>query len=43
MDNNNFIKDTKNVESKTKINKLKDFFSSITQKKQGELLGLSNS
>ena len=39
---NNFIKDTKNLESKTKINKLKNLFSSITQKKQGETIGLSN-
>lgn len=42
MDNNNFIKNAKTLESKTKINKLKDFFSSITQKKQGDLIGLSN-
>lgn len=41
MDNNNLI-DVKNIESKTKINKLKDFFSSITQKKQGESIGLSS-
>jgi malonyl-CoA decarboxylase len=42
LDNNNFIKETPNQESKSKLNKLKDFLSSITQKKQGELVGLAS-